>query len=163
MIDYINLEVQKKTIQHQFSNSKGVRHFVVDGFLQEGLVEKLSKLHDEIIISSGKNPNTPKKHLHVAKKLGIHRTAMMAQLQQQFFREISNEKFLDFLKEVTSISPIYADPDLEGGGLHQIFTGGFLNVHTDFNFHPKNRNWQRKLNVLFYLNTGWKKRMERKP
>jgi len=157
MINYKNLELHKLAIQHQFQNSSGVRRFIIDGFLEERLVRDLSELHEQTIAASGKNPNAPKKHLHVAKKLGIHRTEIMAPLQREFFREISNEKFINLLREVTGISPIYADPDLEGGGLHQIFKDGFLNVHTDFNFHPKNRNWHRRLNILFYLNIGWRK------
>lgn len=38
--------------------------------------------------------------------------------------------------------------------MHEIYNGGYLNVHTDFNIHPKN-NWHRKLNIIFYLNPNW--------
>jgi hypothetical protein len=157
MINYKMLLENLDSVKCQFSNSESVRLFVLDSFLEPGFTEKLSTLHDEVILGTGKDPSAPKKHLHVSRKLGVHKTEMMAPLQQQFFQEISSPKFLAWLSEVTGISPIYADPDLEGDGLHQIFPGGFLNVHTDFNFHPRNQAWQRRLNILFYLNTGWKK------
>ena len=34
--------------------------------------------------------------------------------------------------------------------------GGFLNIHADFTVHPHNRNWQRRANILLYLNEDWK-------
>jgi Rps23 Pro-64 3,4-dihydroxylase Tpa1-like proline 4-hydroxylase len=40
------------------------------------------------------------------------------------------------------------------GGLHQIERGGFLDVHIDFNVHPKLR-LDRRLNMLIYLNHDW--------
>jgi hypothetical protein len=46
------------------------------------------------------------------------------------------------------------DADLIGGGLHQIEAGGFLDVHVDFNFHPKKR-LHRRMNLLIYLNPAW--------
>ena len=32
---------------------------------------------------------------------------------------------------------LIADPELSGGGLHQIKRGGVLKIHTDFNKHQK--------------------------
>ena len=47
------------------------------------------------------------------------------------------------------------DDHLEGGGIHQSDKGGFLNIHADFTVHPHHRNWQRRINVLVYLNKSW--------
>ncbi len=51
---------------------------------------------------------------------------------------------------------LIADPSLEGGGLHQSTTGGFLNIHSDYTVHPHNRKWERRANILLYLNDDWK-------
>ena len=51
---------------------------------------------------------------------------------------------------------MFLDPKLDGGGLHQIFKGGYLNVHTDFSSHTNKPNWTRVLNILIYLNKNWK-------
>ena len=48
------------------------------------------------------------------------------------------------------------DPELNGGGLHEIKKGGVLKVHTDFNKHPS-LDIDRRLNVLIYLNKNWRK------
>ena len=47
------------------------------------------------------------------------------------------------------------DPYLFGGGLHELKDGGFLNIHCDFNKHPK-MNLDRRINILIYLNHDWK-------
>jgi hypothetical protein len=63
--------------------------------------------------------------------------------------------FLDFLSELTGIPQLQADETLEGGGMHQIRRGGFLNIHADFTVHPKRRHLRRRVNVLLYLNEDW--------
>jgi len=63
--------------------------------------------------------------------------------------------FLQFLGRLTEITGLISDPYLEGGGLHQIERGGFLNVHADFNYHSKLR-LRRQLNLLIYFNPNWK-------
>ena len=47
------------------------------------------------------------------------------------------------------------DPYLIGGGLHELRNEGFLNIHSDFNRHPKMK-LDRRLNILIYLNKDWK-------
>ena len=49
-----------------------------------------------------------------------------------------------------------SDPYLSGGGYHEINNGGFLKVHADYNKHPY-INLDRRINLLLYLNPGWKK------
>jgi len=50
---------------------------------------------------------------------------------------------------------IFVDPDFVGGGLHRGGEGSYLDMHTDFNLHPRHRNWIRELNILLYLNRDW--------
>jgi len=70
--------------------------------------------------------------------------------------ELNSDRFVEFLSELTGIESLFADDSLEGGGLHQSTTGGFLNVHADFTVHPHHRNWQRRVNLLLYLNEDWR-------
>ena len=39
--------------------------------------------------------------------------------------------------------------------MQQVFNGGLLNVHTDFNSHITETTWKRVLNILIYLNHNW--------
>jgi len=75
---------------------------------------------------------------------------------KSFFDFLNSNIFLDFLQNLTSIKEkLVSDPHLEGGGLHEIKSGGVLKIHTDFNRHPF-LDLDRRVNVLIYLNKNWK-------
>jgi hypothetical protein len=69
---------------------------------------------------------------------------------------LNSPRFVAFVGKLIGVENLVADPSLEGGGLHQSTTGGFLNVHADFTVHPHNRKLQRRANILLYLNPDWK-------
>ena len=74
---------------------------------------------------------------------------------KSFIDFLNSNIFLDFLQNLTSIKEkLVPDPHLEGGGLHEIKSGGVLKIHTDFNRHPF-LNLDRRINVLIYLNKNW--------
>ncbi len=69
---------------------------------------------------------------------------------------MNSDNFIEFLQNITSIKEkLIPDPELNGGGLHEIKSGGYLKIHTDFNKHP-NLNLDRRINILIYLNKNWK-------
>jgi hypothetical protein len=71
-----------------------------------------------------------------------------------FSNAVSSRSFLLFLEALTGIPALCPDPYLMGGGAMATGSGGFLNVHVDFNWHQKIQCW-RRLNVLFYLTADW--------
>ena len=62
--------------------------------------------------------------------------------------------FLEFLIKITDVKELIPDPYLEGGGLHRTCRGGFLKMHTDFNWNKKLKLY-RRINVLYYLNNNY--------
>ena len=60
---------------------------------------------------------------------------------------------LRMVEGLTGIRGLFPDPKMFGGGLHCIPSGGFLNMHVDFNRHPM--GWTRRVNMLVYLNETW--------
>lgn len=68
--------------------------------------------------------------------------------------ELNSCEFLGFLEELTGIDGLICDPYFEGGGIHETRKGGFLKVHTDFNYHKKIK-LDRRVNLLLYLNSDW--------
>jgi len=78
----------------------------------------------------------------------------MTPAQVEALRAANSSRFTTYLEKLTGLEPIHADPDLNGGGLHSSKRGGYLNVHTDFNFHPKT-GLHRRLNLIVYLNQEW--------
>lgn len=73
---------------------------------------------------------------------------------QALIRQMNGPAFMRWLEGLTGISGLHPDPFLEGGGVHQIARGGYLKVHTDFNWHRR-LQMHRRVNVLLYLNEGW--------
>jgi len=74
---------------------------------------------------------------------------------KSLFDFMNSSMFLEFLQKITSIEEkLIIDRELNGGGLHQIKTGGMLKVHTDFNRHPT-LDLDRRVNILIYLNKNW--------
>src|SRR4051794_23127436 len=88
-------------------------------------------------------------------KLATENQEYMGELTRHMLGEMNGAVFVDFLERLTGVPGLVPDPYLLGGGLHQIEPGGFLDVHADFNIHPRTR-LHRRLNVLLYLNEGWK-------
>lgn len=67
---------------------------------------------------------------------------------------MSNE-FVAFLEQVTGIEKLLVDNTFLGGGMHNTFDGGYLDMHADFNYN-ENIGLYRRLNLLVYLNSEWK-------
>ena len=75
---------------------------------------------------------------------------------KKLFDFLNSDSYLKFLQKLTSINEkLICDPQLNGGGLHEIKKGGVLKVHTDFSRHPSLK-LDRRINVLIYLNKNWK-------
>ena len=70
------------------------------------------------------------------------------------FSNLLSPGFNDMLQRLTG-AEVEPDLGLHGGGLHQHGRGGKLNVHLDYNLHPK-LHLQRRLNLIVYLTPGWK-------
>lgn len=67
---------------------------------------------------------------------------------------MKSRKFLLFLERLTGVSGLIPDPFGYGDGVHIIEKGGYLKVHTDFQFHKPLHLW-RRVNVLLYMNEKW--------
>lgn len=98
---------------------------------------------------------TQYKH-HNENKLGMAKRELFPPKLRSVADELNSPEFVAWLSTLTGIAGLIPDPSLEGGGLHQSGPGGFLNVHTDFSMHHYQKNWRRRVNVIVYLNPGWK-------
>jgi Rps23 Pro-64 3,4-dihydroxylase Tpa1-like proline 4-hydroxylase len=72
----------------------------------------------------------------------------------EFISYLNNGSFVQFMAKLTGISELTSDPYLHGGGIHETFPGGFLKMHTDFNFH-KILKLDRRINAILFLNESW--------
>lgn len=151
MIRWDYLEDIAEAKRREWDGAGPIRFVLIDQPLQ---AEPCEALADFSRIRAKFEKPLLKRHKHVRGKSGSPSPDNMTDLQRRFFAEVNGARFLALVRRITGIDPLYADPALNGGGLHQIRTGGYLNVHTDFNFDPETgRN--RRLNLLLYLNKDW--------
>lgn len=73
---------------------------------------------------------------------------------RSLFNALAAPSFLRFLESLTGIEGLIPDPYLHAGGLHEIRSGGYLDIHSDFAFHPRLR-LHRRVNVIVYMNRDW--------
>lgn len=76
--------------------------------------------------------------------------AELAELRE----DLLSPEFGTWLRELTG-EALFLDPAFYGGGLHAGGEGSFLDMHTDFSYHPQQQGWRRRLNILLYLNLDW--------
>lgn len=88
------------------------------------------------------------------KKLAFDQVSKIPAPIAQMMHEMSMPDFLIFLEELTGINGLIPDPYYRGGGLHKTPRGGKLDVHIDFNIHPKTK-LERRCNAIIYLNKNW--------
>src|SRR5271169_2870792 len=150
LFPYARWRAQSPSLTQQFRKGKPFQHIHVQDFLDTKLAHELSA---EFPV-----PNSSAwiqyKHYN-EDKTGLTKRELFPPLLAKVTEELNSPEFVAWISKLTGIPNLIADPDLEGGGLHQSGRGGFLNVHTDFNMHHYHKNWRRRVNLILYLNPGW--------
>ena len=145
-----NLDLHRvEKYSKEFKSNSPYPHIVIDNFLAKDSADKVLdnfKINENWINVSF--VNNYKKYQLIDKKV-------MDKNCNEIFEELNSRKFINILIKITGINNIFLDPTLDGGGLHQVFNGGLLNVHTDFNTHLVEKTWRRVLNILIFLNHNW--------
>ena len=125
-------------------------HFVFDDFFDDHVVEKV------LLEFPGKSDIDWIDYYDRGQvKLANEKESNIGLFTRYLLYSLNSSTFLTFLEELTGIQDLISDPYFRGGGLHNISRGGKLGVHIDFNKHQK-YNLDRRLNLLLYLNKGWK-------
>jgi len=89
------------------------------------------------------------------KKVQITDAAAFPESVKKLNELLSAPSFTEDLEYITGINNLLCDPQLKGGGMHVTGPRGRLDVHVDFNY-VEARKLHRRLNILVYLNEGWK-------
>ncbi len=133
-----------------YAQAKPFPHVVIDNFLPENLL-------DEILTEF--LPTESKDYFQydgpAEKKLMAQSENALGLTTRHLIARFNSSAFVDFLENLTGIGGLIPDPHLIGGGLHRIVKGGFLKVHTDYNWYSRLK-LDRRVNLLLYLNKDWK-------
>ena len=151
--DLLAKDVESKT--QLFRNASPFPHIVIDNFLPDA--------HARFLRTHFPDSTHPiwldwqKRSYSQYRKQGPGDSQRFSSLEPDFhfaLQEFNSWKFLRFMEQLTGIDALLPDPYFTGGGLHQILTGGILDIHTDFNDYRR-LGLYRRINALIYLNEGW--------
>ena len=138
-------------LARQYRENSPCPHILLRNFLEPEIAADMA----EQFPRSTTDAWTQYKHAN-ENKLGMAKRQLFPPALAAVTDELNSREFVTWLSELTGIPNLTADPMLEGGGLHQSGPGGYLNVHTDFSMHHFHTHWHRRINLILYLNPGWK-------
>lgn len=124
-------------------------HWIIEDFLDRNVAEEL------LIDFPHVNSEWYEYDNVFEKKRALDDTNKMPPVHASALAMFNSRAFIEPLEKLTGIDGLIPDPWFRGGGLHQILQGGKLDIHADFNLHPK-LGLKRRLNALLYLNKDWR-------
>lgn len=149
LLDIARLQVAAAGLCESYQQAQPFPHVVVDGLFDAAMLQQ--------VVDEFPRADEPFWYRHVHRnslKLALNQTQHMGAITRELLAALNSAAFLGVLETLTGIEGLIPDPYLEGGGLHQIGTRGFLGIHADFNVHKKLK-LDRRLNLLLYLNQDW--------
>jgi len=152
VLDMNTLEGDIERMRIEYQSAAPYPHIVIDDFLKPEAAKAAMAEYPPL------EPERWNNYLHInERKFSNTDPSTWGPTLQRILEELNSPGFVHFVGELLGVEKLIADPSLEGGGLHQSARGGFLNIHADFTVHPHKRNWQRRANIILYLNEDWKR------
>lgn len=148
-IDPARLLALARARRGDFADAAPFAHVVIDDLLHPAVAEAM-----RLEFAALPDHWTFLHHFNEQKRIFTD-TTRMGPASRATFAELQSPAVLRALEVLTGIEGLIADPDLDGGGLHETRPGGFLNVHADFLSHTRQRHWSRELNLILFLNRDW--------
>ena len=148
-VDESILIATSNNFAHEFKNSKPCKHIKFENFINNEILEKILK---DFAIMKKESFTTYNRKQEKNKK--VHSPYELSNFSLCFFNFLNSKIFINFLENLTGINGLIPDPYFTGGGIHEVANGGYLNIHADFNLHPKMK-LERRINLLIYLNKDW--------
>lgn len=152
LFDYDKWNSQLDELSKKYQGASPYPHIVLENFLDPEVLDTCIAEFNKLNESDGW---INYKHYNEDKR-GLNKIDLLPDTIRATINELNSPAFLKWLSAITGIQNLQKDDGLEGGGIHQSGKGGYLNIHADFTVHPHHHNWQRRVNVLVYLNPDWK-------
>ena len=133
-----------------FLGAKPFDHLIIDDFFVPDIADQIAKDFPSY--------DSPKWSFHYKnpienKKASNHWDNFPA-TTYSVFSFLCSKQFESIVTQITGNTQLIADIGLHGGGWHSHSRSGNLNVHLDYNIHPKLK-LQRKFNLIVYMTPDW--------
>ena len=150
LFPYLRWSSQLPRLRRQFREAQPYPHVHLTQFLDPYVADEMASEFPGLATDAWTRYKHPNEN-----KLGLAKRSLFPPLLGDVVDELNSPAFVHWLSKLTGIPELLSDDMLEGGGLHQSGTGGFLNVHTDFSNHHYHKHWRRQVNLILYLSPNW--------
>ncbi len=151
-MNYISKDARDQFVTdyaQSFKSADPFPYVVIDNFMNPDALQSVLD-----VFPSPQDLSFYKYENPLEKKLAMDQLVKLPTSIQDILIYLNSPDMLLFFEQLTGIDGLIPDPYYRGGGIHQIETGGKLDVHIDFNQHPKLK-LERRLNAIIYLNQDW--------
>jgi Rps23 Pro-64 3,4-dihydroxylase Tpa1-like proline 4-hydroxylase len=137
-------------LRSKFETAEPFNHVVIDNFFTDEVARNIFK------DMPGYDSDLDAKYDNaIEKKRTVQNWTKFSKNIYTAMTELVSQEFTKHLRYMTNEPELVADFGLSGGGIHLHQSGDYLNVHLDYDIHPK-LDMKRKLNIIVYLNPNWK-------
>lgn len=148
MIETLTINDIFYSYKDKFKSAQPFSYIVIDNFFTEEIAEQLYAEFPEY--------SSQMWHVYdnaIENKKTCNDWNKFPSTTYRVFSYLNSAEFVSKLSLIVD-GKLYSDPGLHGGGWHMHGRGGKLNVHLDYDIHPK-LNLQRRLNLIVYMSKEW--------
>jgi Rps23 Pro-64 3,4-dihydroxylase Tpa1-like proline 4-hydroxylase len=140
-------------LQASFASTHPTHFVCIDGLLRPEFASEVAAAYPSF--EEARQKGREFRAVNEILKVQVSEPAHFPEPVLRLHRVLSSPEWLTLVSEVTGIPKLLADDLLAGGGMHLYAPGSHLDVHVDFN-HIVDRGLHRRLNILVFLNPGWR-------
>lgn len=136
------------SLHERFAKAEPFEHIIIDNFLSDEYINKLSELFPS------NYDNWHKYNNPIEVKFAYDDIEELHPELNKLFYLLSTKAINTTIQTITGIDNLETDEYLHGAGLHSHPRNGRLNMHLDYEKHPYTGK-QRRINIILYLNKEW--------
>jgi hypothetical protein len=133
----------------EYRSAEPFAHVVIDGMFPDALLDEVSAAFPPGGETGWRRSDNTRQ-----RKLEWSDVATLPPAPAYFVGLLQSTAFVQFLERLTGITGLIGDPHCLHAGLHQIESGGYLQIHSDQSFQDHLRLY-RRVDVIVYLNRDW--------
>ena len=138
-----------ESLRQFYTAAKPYPHVVIDNLFEPLVLDRLVAEYPQEDNRDWLVWNT-KNELKTTSK-GINGLSAFSQL---FCLWLNSTEVIKAIESIVGIPNLVGDPLFHGAGLHEMYKGGWLNMHADYTRHFS-LPFVRRINMLIYLNRDW--------
>jgi hypothetical protein len=143
------LREESESLRQSYASAKPYPYLVIDDLFDPEVLDRLvaefpkQKERDWIVWDTNHELKTTSK--------GIDGLSTFTQM---FCLWLNSRDFVSAIEPIVDIKNLVGDPLFHGAGLHEMYQGGWLEMHADYTRHFS-LPLMRRINMLIYLNHDW--------